>query len=50
MLAREEHMTHAAKKINITQPALSTIIAHMESELDVKLFERGGRQIVLNNY
>lgn len=50
IVAQEEHMTRAAKKINITQPSLSSIIANMEAELGVKLFERVGRQIVLNKY
>ena len=50
IVAQEEHMTRAAQKINITQPALSTIIASIENELGVKLFKRVGRQIMLNNY
>ena len=50
IVAQEEHMTRAAQKINITQPSLSSIISNMESELGVKLFERVGRQIVLNKY
>lgn len=50
VVAQEEHMTRAAQKINITQPALSTIIASIENELGVKLFKRVGRQIMLNSY
>lgn len=50
VVAKEEHITRAAQKINITQPSLSSIIANMEAELGVKLFERVGRQIVLNKY
>lgn len=50
VVAKEEHMTRAAQKINITQPSLSSIIANMETELGVRLFERVGRQIVLNKY
>lgn len=50
VVAQEEHMTRAAQKINISQPALSTIISGIESELGIKLFKRTGRQIMLNNY
>ena len=49
VVAKENHITHAAQKLNIAQPALSANIAKLEKELDVKLFDRVGRQIVLND-
>lgn len=49
-VARIQHMTSAARALNITQPALSRSIARLEDELNVPLFERKGRTIVLNQY
>ena len=49
-VARMQNMTSAARAMNITQPALSRSIARLESELNVPLFERKGRSIVLNRY
>ena len=46
--ARHEHITHAADELNISQPALSTMISRLEHELGVPLFNRSGRSIVLN--
>ncbi|MFE4712433.1 LysR family transcriptional regulator [Paenibacillus sp. NPDC056722] len=48
--ARLQHMTMAAKALNITQPALSHSITKLESELGIPLFERNGRNIQLNRY
>ena len=48
MVARENHMTRAAEKMNIAQPALSGIISKMENDFGVPLFDRVGRQIQLN--
>ena len=48
-VAKEKHMTNAAKKLYISQPALSTSIARLEKELGVPLFVRNGRHIVLND-
>jgi len=50
VVADIQHMTHAAEKLNITQPALSTVISRLEYELGVPLFDRVGRSIVLNSY
>lgn len=49
VVAQESHITHAAQKLNIAQPALSATIAKLEKQLDVQLFDRVGRQIVLND-
>lgn len=49
-VARLEHMTNAAKKLHIAQPALSMTIARLEEDLGVPLFDRTRRQIRLNTY
>ena len=43
-----EHLTKASEELNISQPALSNAIARMEDELGIKLFDRVGRNIYLN--
>ncbi|GIO15889.1 putative HTH-type transcriptional regulator YybE [Cohnella xylanilytica] len=45
-----EHMTAAAQRLSVTQPAMSRAISRLEKELGVPLFERQGRSIVLNRY
>ncbi len=47
-VARTEHMTNSAKKLNIVQPALSRSIHSLETELGVELFDRNGKFIKLN--
>lgn len=42
-LAKEQHYTKAAQILNITQPSLSHAINALEKELNVKLFEKVGR-------
>lgn len=49
-VARHEHMTRAAKELQVAQPALSQMIARLEGEIGVSLFDRQGRQIRLNSY
>lgn len=49
-VAKIEHMTHAAERLNISQPALSKSIAQLEEEVGVPLFDRKGRSIKLNRY
>ncbi|MBW7573196.1 LysR family transcriptional regulator [Caproiciproducens faecalis] len=39
-IAREGNLTSAAQKLYISQPSLSSMLAHVEEELDVKLFDR----------
>lgn len=50
MVARTEHMTQAARELQIAQPALSMTIARLEEDLGVPLFDRKKRRIVLNKY
>ncbi len=39
-------VTEAARRLNVTQPAVSTMLKHAESNLGVKLFERFGGRLV----
>ncbi|WP_379138609.1 LysR family transcriptional regulator [Paenibacillus sp. sgz500958] len=48
VVAELQHMTLAAKKLGITQPALSHAIAKLEIEVGAPLFERNGRNLKLN--
>ena len=49
-LAHLEHYTKAAKQLSITQPSLSHAIASLEDELNVRLFEKDGRNVVLTRW
>lgn len=49
-LAECQHMTRAANSLMVSQPSLSNTLSRIEKELDVKLFDRQGRNIVLNDY
>ena len=46
-VAETEHMTRAARELNLSEPTLSRTIRQLEEELETKLFERRGRSIVL---
>lgn len=48
-VAREENITKAANVLHITQPTLSRQLAQLENDLNVKLFVRGKKNIVLTN-
>lgn len=48
LAAQEENMTQAAIKANLSQQALSYSVSNLEKELDVRLFDRRGRKIMLN--
>lgn len=47
-LAKQEHVSITADFLGISQPALSKSIASLEKELGVKLFDRQGNRIKLN--
>jgi DNA-binding transcriptional LysR family regulator len=49
-VARTQHFTQAAELLSISQPALSRSISKLETELGAPLFERRGRNVVLNHY
>lgn len=49
-LAEVQHYTKAAEQLCITQPSLSYAISQLEEELQVPLFEKKGRQIVLSKH
>lgn len=46
-VAKREHMTEAAQKLNVAQSAISRQIVNLESELGVDLFFREGRNVRL---
>ena len=47
-VAKHQHLTKAAQEMNVSQPALSKMIAKLEQDLGYELFDRSGRQIRLN--
>lgn len=46
--ANLQNFSKAADELNISQPSLSMTISHLEGELNTKLFDRKGRNIILN--
>lgn len=46
-VAEREHVTQAARELNLTQSAVSAAIAALEARYDTKLFDRIGRRIAL---
>ena len=48
-VVHEGSITKAADVLHITQPTLSRQLAQMEADMDVKLFDRGTRKIVLTS-
>jgi DNA-binding transcriptional LysR family regulator len=46
-VARLEHLTNAARALNISPSAVSHAIARLEEEIGCRLFERDGKRIVL---
>ncbi|MED3570999.1 LysR family transcriptional regulator [Cytobacillus praedii] len=49
-VARLEHMTKAAQKLQIAQPSLSKTISRLEEDLGAPLFNREHRKIKLNEF
>ena len=49
-VAKYQHITKAASELYIAQPSLTQAIASLEKELDVPLFVKRGRNIVLTEY
>ncbi|MDX1605588.1 MAG: LysR family transcriptional regulator [Candidatus Competibacterales bacterium] len=47
MVARQGSFSSAAERLHLTQPAVSKRIATLEQQLDVRLFDRLGRQTML---
>ncbi len=47
VLAQEAHMTRAASRLHLTQPAVSAQLKRLEDELGQRLFERGRRGTTL---
>lgn len=50
VVAQNEHIGRSADILKVSQPAISLMISRLEEELGVKLFDRVGRNIVLNEY
>jgi DNA-binding transcriptional LysR family regulator len=48
-VAERQHVTRAAEALGITQSAVSAAIAALEARHDIRLFDRVGRGIVLND-
>ncbi|WP_318505051.1 LysR family transcriptional regulator [Bacillus sp. T3] len=49
-MANLEHYTKAAEELSMTQPSLSNAISALESELEIHLFEKQGRNVKLSKY
>lgn len=49
-LANKQNLTQTARELMVSPPAISNSIARLEKELEVKLFDRVGRRIELNDY
>ena len=47
-VAELQHITKAADELLIAQPALSKVIRQLEEELNAPLFDRKGKNIILN--
>lgn len=50
VVAKEENITKASEKLNISQPALTKQIKNLENQLSAKLFERKNKGVELTLY
>ena len=49
-VAELEHYTRAAEMLRVNQSSLSHAMQSLEQELNVRLFSRSGRNVVLSQY
>ena len=49
IVANEENITKASQRLNISQPAVTKHIKNLESQLNIKLFERTNRGLKLTD-
>lgn len=49
-LAELQHVTAAAEQLHVAQPTLTRMLARLERQLGVALFERRGKRLSLNAY
>jgi LysR family transcriptional activator of nhaA len=49
-VARERHLTRAARQLNVSQSALSSQIRQLENYLGRPLFDRAGRTLILTEF
>src|ERR1700733_2569791 len=48
-VAEKQHVTQAARELNLTQSATSAAVAALEERYNIKLFDRVGRGVVLTH-
>jgi DNA-binding transcriptional LysR family regulator len=46
-VAKSRSFSKAAEELNVTQSAISQSIKNLETRIDVKLFKRTGKKVVL---
>ena len=49
-VAQDEHVTSAAGRLHLSQPAVSRAVARLEDQFGVKLFDRPGHRVRLNAF
>ncbi|OBJ10776.1 LysR family transcriptional regulator [Mycobacterium colombiense] len=49
-LAELQHVTSAAEQLHVAQPTLTRMLARLEQQVGVSLFDRHGRRLSLNTY
>lgn len=50
LVAESENLSHVANRLYVSQPAISQLINRLESELNVKLFDRVNNKLQLNKF